>query len=170
MSERQEDSAANLSIRPAMADDAELLWHWANDASVRERSFNPELIAWESHLDWFSQRLISPDTRFYLLLKNGEPIGQIRYDRDISKTAAEISFSIEHGHRGKGLGTEILRLTREHALHDLNCGSITALVIEGNEASHKAFVRAGFTNDGLTEIRGRIAARFIWRSSKKEKL
>ena len=57
----------NLSIRAANADDAELLWHWANDASVRERSFNQEPIVWEAHLEWLSRRLASPDTKFYLL-------------------------------------------------------------------------------------------------------
>jgi len=162
MNETRSDK--NLSVRPARADDAELLWHWANDASVRERSFNQELIPWESHTAWFSRRLASPDTQFYLLVENGEPVGQIRYDRDARGQTAEISFSIAKEKRGKGFGTEILRLTAARAVADLGCREIVGFVIEGNEASSKAFLRAGFTTEGLIDVRGRRAFRFVWQS------
>lgn len=156
----------NLSVRPARAEDAELLWSWANDAAVRERSFNQAAIAWDAHLEWFSRRLASPDTRFYLLLDDGKPVGQIRYDRAEKENSAEISFSVASEQRGKRFGVEILRLTTERALNELNCEKITALVIEGNEASSKAFVRAGFTSEGSTEIRGKHALRFVWQPKK----
>ena len=160
MNEAQNDK--NLSIRPARADDAGLLWKWANDTSVRERSFNKQPIAWQSHLDWFSHRLASSDTRFYLLIENEEPVGQIRFDRDEAENSAEISFSVAREHRGKGFGIEILRLTVKQALKDLDCEKITAVVIEGNEVSSKAFIRAGFTTEGLTDIRGKRAFLFVW--------
>lgn len=157
-----------LSIRPAKIEDAELLWHWANDTSVRERSFNQEPIAWNVHLEWFSRRLSSPNTKFYILLKNGEPVGQIRYDRNEEENSAEISFSVMKEHRGKSFGIEILRLTKEVALNDLNCKKITAVVIEGNEASSKAFISAGFKTEGLTDIRGKRAFRYIWQPENQE--
>jgi RimJ/RimL family protein N-acetyltransferase len=105
----------------------------------------------------------SPDTRFYLLLENGEPVGQIRYDRDETGEAAEISFSLAKEHRGKRLGIKLLELTRQIALKDLNCERITALVIKGNEASNRAFLRAGFEEDGLTERLGKTAYKFVWK-------
>lgn len=157
-----------LSIRPAQPEDAELLWQWANDASVRERSFNQKTIEWKDHLKWFSLRLSLPDTKFYILLADGIPVGQIRYDRSNEEKSAEISFSVAHEHRGKGFGIEILRLTTEQALKDLNCEKITAVVIEGNEASSKAFIRAGFSTEGLTEIRGKRAFLYIWEPENKE--
>ncbi len=159
MKEAQND---NLSVRLAEAGDAELLWHWANDKSVRERSFNQEPIPWESHLEWFSRRLASPDTKFYLLLEDGEPVGQIRYDRDADGQAAEISFSIAKENRGRGFGIKVLRLTAERAARDLSCREIVGFVIEDNEASSKAFLRAGFTTEGTVEIHGRRAFRFVW--------
>jgi UDP-2,4-diacetamido-2,4,6-trideoxy-beta-L-altropyranose hydrolase len=162
-----ENTISNLTIRPATMDDSARLWRWANDASVREVSFSPEPIAWESHLEWFSRRMDSPNTQFYLLLENDEPVGQIRYDRGRDGKSAEISFSIKHAHRGKGFGTQILLLTREQALKDLDCERITALVIEGNEASRKAFVRAGFELDKMIEVRDHRAHRFIWQPTEK---
>lgn len=159
----QKNENKNLSVREATMDDAELLYEWANDPSVRSQSFNAEPIEWETHLNWLQKRMASPDTRFYLLLENGEPIGQIRYDRDKTGASAEIGFSVAKEHRGKRLGIKILELTREKALQDLNCERITALVIKGNEASNKAFLRAGFEEDGLTERQGKTAYKFVWK-------
>ncbi len=164
----KETQSGNLSIRLAQSDDAELLWNWANDNSVRERSFNQEPIAWQSHLEWFSRRLASPDARFYLLLEDGEPVGQIRFDRDAGGQAAEISFSIAKEHRGRGFGSEILCLTAARAATDLNCREIIGFVIEGNEASSKAFLRAGFATEGTFDFRGHRAYRFIWQPSENQ--
>ena len=155
-----------LSVRPARIEDSKLLWNWANDSSVRERSFNQEQISWESHTAWFSERMASPNTRFYLLIEDGEPAGQIRYDRDLQGQTAEISFSIAKEKRGKGFGTEILRLTVARALADLDCREIVGFVIEGNEASSKAFRRAGFTTEGLIDVRGQRAFCFVWQPEK----
>jgi len=166
----KEKRSGDLSIRPAQAGDAELLWNWANDRSVRERSFNQEPIEWDAHLEWFSRRLAAPDTKFYLLLENGEPVGQIRYDRDAGGAAAEIGFSIAEENRGRGFGVEILRLTANRAAQDLNCREIVGFVIEDNEASSKAFLRAGFTTEGLTELHEKRAFRFVWRPAENYKV
>lgn len=158
-----ENGKTTLSVRAATIDDAELLWKWANDPSVREQSFNSEPISWESHIKWLSARMQSPQTKFYLLFENDEPAGQIRYDRLENEESAEISFSIAKEHRGKRLGIAILELTCEKAVNELNCRQITALVIEGNEASHKAFLRAGFEEAGVTTRNGKTSYKFVWK-------
>lgn len=159
----QKNQVMELSIRPATIDDAKLLWEWANDLSVRQQSFNTEPIDWGSHMRWFSGRIASTATRFYLLLNNGQPVGQIRYDCDENSKSAEISFSIGKEHRGRRFGVEILRLTCDQALQDLDCRQITALVIKGNEISHKAFLSAGFEMAGLTKKNEKTAYKFVWK-------
>jgi L-amino acid N-acyltransferase YncA len=69
-------------------------------------------------------------------------------------------------HRGKGFGVEILSQTVGEAMRELKCREIVGIVIEGNEASSKAFLRAGFTNKGETEIDGKRASRFVWKPAK----
>lgn len=162
----QQNKKGNLSVREATMDDAKLLWEWANDSAVREQSFNPEPIGWESHINWLSARMDSPETRFYLLLEDEKPAGQIRYDLDREGESAEIGFSVAKEHRGKRLGIEILNLTCERALKDLDCKQITALVIVGNEASRKAFLRAGFEEIGLIEKGGKTSHKFVWKPLK----
>lgn len=162
-SKKQKQTDKNLSIRQATMDDAKLLWEWANDVSVRNQSYNTEPIKWESHLKWLQKRLDSAETVFYLLLENDKPVGQIRYDLDKTDESAEIGFSVAKEHRRKGFGIEILKLTCEQALKDLNCKQITALVIVGNEASRKAFLRADFKEVGLMEKDGKTSHKFVWK-------
>lgn len=51
--------------------------------------------------------------------------------------------------RGKGYGTEAIRLLVEHAFARLNLNKITCGMVEGNEASLRAFKRLGFKQEGL---------------------
>jgi UDP-2,4-diacetamido-2,4,6-trideoxy-beta-L-altropyranose hydrolase len=151
-----------LSLRSAAADDARLLWEWANDPFVRVHAFTPEAIPWETHLHWYANRLASDGTRFWLLEDAGTPVAQIRYDRNPEGTEAEISFSVARDHRGKGLGTEIVRQTCKRAVAELGVEQITALVFPENLASMRTFEKVGFIRSGLIEVRGRTCYRFVW--------
>jgi spore coat polysaccharide biosynthesis predicted glycosyltransferase SpsG len=46
-----------LSLRPANADDARLIWEWASDPTVRAVSFTSVPIPWETHVRWFDSKL-----------------------------------------------------------------------------------------------------------------
>lgn len=50
--------------------------------------------------------------------------------------------------RGKGYAVEAIRLVVEHAFNKLNLNKVCAGMIEGNEASRKAFLRVGFKEEG----------------------
>ena len=149
-----------LRIRSATWDDAEILWKWANDPTVRSRSYNPDPIPFDSHKEWFSNRLESDATRFYVLMEDDIAVGQIRYDRKDGD--AVISFSIDRDHRGKKLGIEILKLTCQTAIEELQCKRITALVIDGNEASRRAFVSADFELEKVENVEGKRSMFFVW--------
>jgi len=158
-------NGGKLTVRIATFDDARLLWEWSNDRTVRDRSFNPEPISWQSHIEWFKKRLDSPETIFYILVNDDSPVGQIRYDKRHGEDAAEISFSIDEAHRGKGFGAEILRQTVGRAIADLNVREIKALVILGNASSKRAFLSAGFETWGTFTKNDLSAEEFVWRPS-----
>src|SRR5262249_11385785 len=100
-----------LTLPPATPQDAKLIWGGANDPTVRACAFSREPIPWESHLRWYENQLASPGTRFWVVEEDGEPVGQIRYDRDEAGRAAEISFSVARDHRGRGFGVELIQRT-----------------------------------------------------------
>jgi RimJ/RimL family protein N-acetyltransferase len=136
-------STANFYLRPATPDDCLLLWQWANDPVVRRSSFHTQAIDWTEHEAWYVEKLASPDCRIWIMHIGALPVGQIRYER-IGGDAAEISFSIARGFRGKQLGTRLLEASGEQALRELGVRWLQGAVRIDNEASCRAFLKAGF--------------------------
>jgi UDP-2,4-diacetamido-2,4,6-trideoxy-beta-L-altropyranose hydrolase len=135
--------ADRLRVRRARFQDAEILWQWANDSSVRANSFHPQPIPLDEHIKWYKAKLASPDTRIWILELNQVPVAQIRYDR-VHADAAEISFSVVSDYRGRGLGTEALILTSDMACRELGVKRLKGIVFSSNAASMRAFIKAGF--------------------------
>ena len=129
------------------------------DRTVRFRPSRADL--WDSHLHWFHARLTTPETRFWIIEVTGQPVGQIRYNRNQGRSA-EVSVSIAEKHRGKGYGSQLIRLTCDCARTELEVDEIVAVVIEGNTASLQLFLRAGFEVLGLSSLKGRSCYRLTW--------
>jgi RimJ/RimL family protein N-acetyltransferase len=150
-----------LSLRDATADDVDLLYAWRNDPATRESSFQTAVIDIDSHRQWFARKLSERDrTRIWILTESGDPAGQVRYDRD--SDVAELSFSIDLRFRGRGLGTEILRLSAPRACLELLVKRLRAVVKPDNRASIAAFGHAGFRREGESIVNGERALVFGW--------
>lgn len=145
-------------LRRASAEDAELFFRWANDPDVRRNSFRSDPIAWSDHVRWFSAKLRSASTAIWVLEVGGMPAGQVRYEAE--GETAEVGISIGAEHRGRGYSVELLRRSADLACRKLAVRKLIALVIEGNEASRKAFLHAGYREDGSVARGGRVAWRF----------
>lgn len=149
-------------IRPALPSDARMIWEWANDPETRARSFSPAPIPWESHALWYERRLASPVCRFYVLEADGEPVGQIRYDRNGAGQAV-ISFSVAPNARRQGHGLYLVAATVREAVRALKATEALAEVFADNEASLRIFRNAGFADHGAEDLQGRPGHRFTWR-------
>lgn len=149
-----------LALRRVREDDCRLLWEWANDPTVRAVSFSSEPIPWEDHVEWFQSRLKDPYCLFYIAVDDeGTPVGQTRYD--ISDNEAVISVSIAKEFRGRGYGSEIIRIASEQVFNVSSVGIIHAYIKQANEASTRAFSKAGFRDAGTTTIHEHRAAHLI---------
>ena len=85
-------------LRETTEDDADLLFEWTNDASVRENSFSTDEISYDEHIRWFHHMLADDTIRQYIYMHEGEPAGQIRIT--IDGQTAEIGYSICKEKRG----------------------------------------------------------------------
>ena len=130
-----------LRLRAAGQEDALLLWQWANEAG--SKSFPLEPISWVAHEASHAEKLASPDTRFWILEYRHVPVGQIRYDCTDGDTA-RIDFSVASAYRGKGFGTQLLRLSGDLAGRELGVRVVEGFSPAQNVASSRAFIRAGF--------------------------
>ena len=99
--------AVSFKLRPAPCADAGFVFGLSNEALVRRNSANSKEIRWEDHVKWFMRMLTSSDCIFYIVESEGEPIGQVRFNR--RERGWECSGSLQAAWRGKGLSARFLR-------------------------------------------------------------
>jgi RimJ/RimL family protein N-acetyltransferase len=163
MNRHGDDSAsAPWLVREAVQEDAELLWRWASDPVVRQNSFSPDSFTYEAHSRWLSGKLLSPDSTIYIVERDGEPVGQVRYDRT-NDDEAEIDISIAAEERGRGYGQQALDLTKARATVDMRVTHVVGVVLATNEKSGAMFLKAGFVEQQRRTIEGRSCRIFEWR-------
>ena len=134
--------AFDLTMRPAVAGDIEMVWNWSNEAAVRRASFTTEPIPWEDHVGWFQRQLHEADRSFYVAEYRGAPIGQIRFD--CATADAVLSFSLAASARGHGWGAPLLIAGVRRVCSDRTLRSVTGLVKSDNPASVRSFELAAF--------------------------
>jgi UDP-2,4-diacetamido-2,4,6-trideoxy-beta-L-altropyranose hydrolase len=150
-----------LSLRPALEEDARMVWEWANDPDVRAASFSPEPIEWVRHLQWFGAKVDDPHCRLYIAInEENAPIGQIRFDVNGDDVVAAINVDCRY--RRRGYGHEMIRMASERLWCEVGPNIIHAYVVPGNKASVKAFTKAGYHNGGRTRVRGYEAIDLTW--------
>lgn len=131
-----------MRVRDAALADAQLLLTWANDEETRRQSFSPQAISLEQHLDWLHGVLADERRTIYIAERAAEPVGTVRFER--ADDVDVISVTVAPEHRGRGLAASILA-AGTNRWRDSHPGSrIRAEIRAGNEASIRAFHRAGF--------------------------
>jgi RimJ/RimL family protein N-acetyltransferase len=149
-----------LHIRRVREDDCRRIWEWANDATARTVSFSRDAIPWDRHVEWFAARLRDPGCEFFIALTGQqEPIGQVRFD--VSGSEAVISVSLAPGFRGKGYGAMVIRKASGELLDRGRVDAIHAYMQPTNEASRRAFARAGYALSEPTVISGQTADHMV---------
>jgi UDP-2,4-diacetamido-2,4,6-trideoxy-beta-L-altropyranose hydrolase len=149
-----------LQVRPAVVDDARLLWNWANEPEVRAVSFHSEPIPWETHLRWFASKLQDEDCRILVTeLPGAAPVGVIRFEAGGEEAA--VSVSVSKGFRGQGLGAETIRRGTEAFLNETTATCVRAFVKPDNTASLRAFEAAGYQPAGEVSHEGMTARQLI---------
>jgi RimJ/RimL family protein N-acetyltransferase len=134
----------DLEFREATHQDVILYFNWANDPLVRRSSFNEKEIELEEHKKWFELKLHSQHATLLVATKCGKPIGQIRFDA-AGEGIYEIDFSLDTDHRGKNMGSDLLRQGTENFFKlKPSTKKVIAKVKATNIASGKSFERAGF--------------------------
>lgn len=138
----------NITLRPITYDDTDLIVKWRNLDVVRNNFFYREEFTASTHINWMDTKVKSGEVVQYIIEADGTPVGST-YLRDIDreKSSAEYGVFIGEDVRGRGIGTEVLRLTIDKARSELGLKHIIARAIEGNGASINCFLHEGFTID-----------------------
>ncbi len=140
-------------LRPVSADDRELVWRIANSPEVRAMSGSTADIPWDGHCTWFERQLATPLPPFYVICNvSGEPAGYVRFS--IENGEAVISIALDAKWRNRGMGAKAIELGCAQLRAMLPSIPVAAFVRPDNEASLKAFAKAGFMSDGMRSFHG----------------
>ena len=149
-----------ISVREAVESDCRQIYEWANDADTRAASFNPDLIDWDTHCNWFSERLCSPDCLLLICRDdNGNSLGHVRFDLAGDETI--MSINLDPNMRGRGLAVFIIIRTVAELFRRYDISRVSAFIKPQNLRSAKAFERAGFSLKGSCNIRGSDALHYL---------
>jgi RimJ/RimL family protein N-acetyltransferase len=153
----RENLAVPLSVRPAVLEDRELLFAWANDPLTRAQSFSPAVIPWDTHCAWLASVLDDPGRLLYVVVGAAdEPVGQVRFD-GCGSGEAVISISLAPAWRGRGLAASAIRLAMDRARRDAGIVKVHAFIRPGNRVSRQAFARAGYLEVEEIAVQGEAA-------------
>lgn len=151
-----------LTLRRATPDDCKMYWEWANAPSVRKASFSSDPIPWSRHVEWFTSTLRNPNCELLVAADaTGQPIGQIRFE--VAKPdEAKVGVSIAEAFRGRGYGVALIEQGVAAFLAARPVRVVHAYIKETNQASVRAFEKAGFERHGVELVQGERAAHYIF--------
>jgi RimJ/RimL family protein N-acetyltransferase len=156
--------AGALALRRATAQDAALLFEWANEPQARAMSFSSEPIAWQAHCAWLAQKLADARCLLFVVTEaEGTPVGQVRLDLEPAGVAV-ISVSVDRRHRGRGIGRRAIELAVAEAVRRVPGIEVHAYLRPDNAASLRAFACAGFGAPIEARYRGNKALRVARRA------
>jgi len=133
---------AKIQLRAACQEDVITYFNWANDSEVRKNAIQSATISWVTHKEWFAKKLNDSNSHLYVLVAEGLPVGQIRFDKVGNE--ARIDYSLDKLVRGRGWGVKLVSLGSE-ILQKIEPIRLLAEVKINNQASISVFSRLGFT-------------------------
>ena len=146
-----------IKLRALEPEDLDVLFRWENDT---------ELWAYGTTLAPYSKFALreyisearndifqSHQLRLMIVLKeNNEAIGTIDlYDFDPINLRAGVGILLDSGHRGKGFGSQVLKLIQDYAFIFLHLRQLYAYIPQSNTSSMKLFTNCGYTKSGCLE-------------------
>jgi aminoglycoside 6'-N-acetyltransferase len=150
-----------VDLRAAEREDLELLARWYSDSDFQGAwDYFPEQLSREA----LDRELFGPreperaSTSFIIQRKDGTPVGVITHFRVHPHGWTEIGYALVPEERGKGYGTEAIRIMTDYLFLSKAIERVQALTAEGNTASRRALEKAGFLREGIirrsTFVRG----------------
>lgn len=141
------DAEHSIQLRPALLQDAKLIFGWRNNPFLVARSSSQRTVEWNEHIRWFQSVLASPGHRIYIILLDDLPIGQIRFDETTARRCV-ISVYVLEQFTGKGFGVAAIQKGCREIFRSEDVDVVIACVRQDNSAAQQAFLRCGFAKSG----------------------
>lgn len=143
-----------IELQPLTVDQVSAAYvGWLNDPATNRYMGCARSVSTRESVAAFVDSFKGRDDRYLFgifVRETGAHIGNVALqDIDLFDSRGEVGILIGAPEwRGRGVGTEAIRLIAEFAFSSLGLHRITAGVVAGNEGSRRAFEKAGFTLEG----------------------
>lgn len=153
-----------LRVRHIAADDCHAAFCCANDPLTRRMSFRGEPIAWHEHVAWFARRIADVQSPYVVVVaQDGVRVAFARFDR-VAAAQARVSFVVVPEQRGRDLASAALALATRAAARAAKLEHVVAQIKTVNEASLRAFARAGYVDATPAQHAGEAVVWMRWRA------
>jgi RimJ/RimL family protein N-acetyltransferase len=144
----------DVSIRPIVADDNELLLRWRSDPRNARWFFSGVVPTPYSQAEWFEQYCSRQDEILYVIEREGVgPIGTVGLS-GIGSHHAEVGRVLigDPRFRGRGYAYAALVALEEIAVEHHLIERLSLEVLEDNEPARRLYERCGFTQVGTRVV------------------
>lgn len=152
-----------IKLRRVTNEDANLLFEWANDHSVRANAFDSNSIDWTNHVSWLSAKLDDLNTLMWIAYKDEDNVGQVRVD--YKDGVFVIDYSVAKEFRKQGIGSHILNLLEIELISTLDDAFIlVGYVKQENAFSCKIFEALGYqkvTTNGVLKFEKYVSRKVL---------
>ena len=140
-------------LSPISLDDIKIYAEWLNEPAVAKNIGGSHYVNSVSACnDWFEKKAKDDFNYYFAIVKqeNAEPIGCIEFIEyeHTSRIATVALFIGNKENRGKGYGTEAMKLMLGYGFDVLNFNNIDLKVYDFNEQAFKSYIKAGFKEYG----------------------
>jgi UDP-2,4-diacetamido-2,4,6-trideoxy-beta-L-altropyranose hydrolase len=130
-------------MRKATLADSRKVFDIRNKPEIRSVSTKPDPLNFDEHNRWFSASLENPSRDLFVLERDGEIYGVLRYD--IEGSEAEVSIYLDPRYWRQGLGKAMLEYGENHINKTrLGTNELKAIILKENANSLGLFKKAGF--------------------------
>ena len=134
---------SQIQLRATVYEDAGIVFQWRNDPFIVGLSSYQKTVYWEEHLAWFEETISSDNQRMFIIEKETQPIGQVRFDRS-GEYFCTISIYLLQKFTGNKYGIEAIRGGCQNIFNTWNVYEVISCVRLDNNNACSAFLKAGF--------------------------
>ena len=142
-----------VSLRPITREDTGLIVAWRNNPEVMKNFIFRQPFTRALHENWLATKVDTGKVIQYIIVdkETGRSVGSVYFrDIDPENESAEYGMFIgEDEARGKGIGSETVRLFTRFGLDVLRFHRISMRVLADNAASRRSCEKGGFIMEGI---------------------
>lgn len=142
-----------VTLTEVRREDSEHMYRWINTSETMRFNAPYRPLSWVSHSMWFDNIGKDPSRVIFAIRPKGEDkaIGAVQLiDIHAIHQTAELTIRIgEEDYRGKGMGTEAIKLVIDFAWRDLHLQRVWLRVFGSNERALQTYRKAGFVKEGI---------------------